>query len=184
VNFIGLPRQMGQRDWIQWNDMETWEDIFSEHAKGKDIAQIVHELEQAVTSFKEALAQLPDEQFLDAEALDKMAEAIGLHHMRKHAVLIAAWSKQHPKSRRPTLGRLLTGPSSDATVIRPLLGIIGFLGIVDSLWLVVGRKDWSRFWTTFVQGAGKQPSRALGLAALELGISLLFIRHALRRKSR
>jgi Ser/Thr protein kinase RdoA (MazF antagonist) len=65
------PDGLGQRDWVRWDDIETWNDTFSDHAKGKDKAQIVHELEEAVTSFKEALAQLPDEQFRDAGVLDK-----------------------------------------------------------------------------------------------------------------
>jgi hypothetical protein len=98
--------------------------------------------------------------------------------------MIGAWSRQHPKPRR-SIRRLLAAPKADdATVIKPFLGIIGFVGVADSLWLVLGRKNWGRFWTNFVQVASKQPSMALGLAALELAISVLFIRHAFRRTSR
>jgi hypothetical protein len=76
---------------IPWTDVDRWNDIFADRAQGKRKGEVLHELDQALLSFKEAAALLPESRFADGKTVTKMFDLAGVAHFNEHADMIRAW---------------------------------------------------------------------------------------------
>ena len=56
-----------------------------------------------------------------------------------------------------------------------LLRVLGLWGLADSLWLALAPVSWARFWTRWLDRAGKGGTFPRGLAALEFALSLALV---------
>ena len=101
INRVTRGDELRPSDRVDWHEIDTWNETFMEHAKGKSRDQIMHELRQAKTSFEEAVNGLPDGKVRD-ETLQKIANAAGIRHFREHAALIREWTTQSLNTRATT----------------------------------------------------------------------------------
>jgi Protein of unknown function (DUF1706) len=82
------PSQDGE---TPWTEVDTWNDVFADHAQGKRKEQVLKELEAAASSFKVAAMKLPDERFGEGKTATQMFQAAGAPHFREHAEMIREW---------------------------------------------------------------------------------------------
>lgn len=85
------PSQEG----VDWTDTQTWNERFAERAKGKQKQEILHELDNALASFKTAAEKLPEERFEEGKTVDKMFDGAGISHFKESAEMVQAWRGQH-----------------------------------------------------------------------------------------
>jgi len=76
---------------IPWTEVDRWNEIFAGHAQGKRKAEVLHELNQALGSFKEAAVRLPEDRFTEAKTGPKMFDLAGITHFKEHGDMIRAW---------------------------------------------------------------------------------------------
>ncbi|MDO8586958.1 MAG: hypothetical protein Q7T82_07945 [Armatimonadota bacterium] len=76
---------------IPWTEVDRWNEIFADRAQGKRKGEVLHELDQALLSFKEAAALLPEARFADGKTAAKMVDLAGVAHFKEHADMIRAW---------------------------------------------------------------------------------------------
>ena len=76
---------------IPWTEVDRWNETFANHAQGKRKAEVLHELDRALLSFKEAAARLPEDRFADGKTAAKMFDLGGIAHFKEHADMIRAW---------------------------------------------------------------------------------------------
>jgi hypothetical protein len=74
-----------------WNAPDGYNETFAEHAKGKDRDQILHELENALESFKAAAAKVPDDRYGEGKTANKIFDGAGIVHFKEHADMIREW---------------------------------------------------------------------------------------------
>jgi hypothetical protein len=73
-----------QPEGANWNDFDSTNATFAEHAKGKTKDQVLHELDAAVNHFKEAAMKLPEDRFGEGKTANKMFEGAGIEHFQEH----------------------------------------------------------------------------------------------------
>ena len=56
-----------------------------------------------------------------------------------------------------------------------LLRVLGLWGLADSLWLALAPASWARFWTRWLDRAGRGGAFPSGLAVLEFALSLALV---------
>ena len=107
LNRVSRGQKLRPADRVDWHEIDTWNETFTEHAKGKGKDQVMNELEQAKASFEEAMIALPEGQIAE-ETLKKITNSAGTRHFREHVVFIRQWTQQ-----RSTVGpRTSTSGSS------------------------------------------------------------------------
>jgi hypothetical protein len=77
---------------LAWTEVDRWNDVFADHAQGKRKPEIIHELDQAFASFKQAAAKLPDDRFGEGKTVSRFFDLGGISHFREHTEMIRAWS--------------------------------------------------------------------------------------------
>jgi hypothetical protein len=76
---------------LPWTEVDKWNEVFANHAKGKRHRQILDELNHALASFERSAAKLPEERFEPGKTAVRMFDAAGAPHLREHAAVIRAW---------------------------------------------------------------------------------------------
>lgn len=91
----GLERMgRGERptpEGVDWTDVQHWNDTFARHAMGKRRHEVLFELEQALQTFKEAGAKLPEERFGEGKTASRMFDLAGISHLRESAAMVRRW---------------------------------------------------------------------------------------------
>jgi len=89
------PEREGE---LPWTEVDTWNEVFASHAKGKRRHQILEELNHALDSFKQSAAKLPEERFEAGKTAEKMFDVAGISHFREHAEMIRTWREREGAS--------------------------------------------------------------------------------------
>jgi hypothetical protein len=93
----GLERMgRGERptpDGVDWTEVDRWNAIFAEHARGKRQGEVLSELEHALRVFKEAAQKLPEERFGDGKTASRMVDLAGISHFKESAEMVRRWRR-------------------------------------------------------------------------------------------
>lgn len=76
---------------VDWTDVQHWNDIFAEHARGKHKDEVLNELDHALQAFKEAAEKVPDDRFGEGKTAHTMFNNGGITHFKEHVAMIRAW---------------------------------------------------------------------------------------------
>jgi CBS domain-containing protein len=74
-----------------WSDTDPANDTFADHAKGKTKDQVLHELDAAVQSFKDAAGRVPDHRFGEGKTANQIFDGAGIEHFAEHTKMIRSW---------------------------------------------------------------------------------------------
>ncbi len=83
------PQAEGDMDWTSEGD--AWNAKFAEHAKGKKLEQMRHELESGMESFKSAAMMLPEDRYGEGKTANRIFDGAGIIHFKEHADMIREW---------------------------------------------------------------------------------------------
>lgn len=72
----------------EWAGLQSLNDTFASHAKGKRKDEVLYELERAVEHFKNAAGKLPDEAFEEGRVANELVQRAGIRHFRQHTNMV------------------------------------------------------------------------------------------------
>jgi hypothetical protein len=82
------PAPEGQRP---WTEVDAWNEVFARHSMGKRQDEVLHELEQALKSFRNVALRLPDDRYGEGKTANRMFAAAGAPHLKEHAGILRQW---------------------------------------------------------------------------------------------
>jgi hypothetical protein len=91
--FAGALEKLARGEPASLDETEAakMDEVFAEHAQGKQKDEVLFELEQAVRSFIEAAEKVPDGLYESNGSIDMMFHAAGITHFREHMAEIKDW---------------------------------------------------------------------------------------------
>ena len=79
------------RDGVSYDDVDAWNARFAAHAKDREVADLLLELDRSHEDFMQAAARVPADRWPPGKTTYRIVDDNTAHHYREHADQIRAW---------------------------------------------------------------------------------------------
>jgi len=76
---------------VSYDDVDVWNARFASARRGREVTDVLLELDRTHERFMHAAAQVPDDRYVPDKTAWKIVDLNGAHHYREHGDEIRAW---------------------------------------------------------------------------------------------